>query len=142
MGSCRRRAGTSVRTYDHVAGLHCSRCIVAPEVVIKNLIIAILIAVLLSQALGGIGEEFFDLHIMMGDDLLSGSLEWIVMAGVCVLLVVVGFIVAISVAAAVGVAIVATLIGLLFAGVSVFWPVLLIIGVVMLVGRNKNSVAH
>ncbi len=64
------------------------------------------------------------------------------MAGVCVLLVVVGFIVAISVAAAVGVAIVATLIGLLFAGVSVFWPVLLIIGVVMLVGRNKNSVAH
>ncbi|BBO26216.1 hypothetical protein AltI4_06040 [Alteromonas sp. I4] len=108
----------------------------------KNLIIAILIAVLLSQALGGIGEEFFDLHIMMGDDLLSGSLEWIVMAGVCVLLVVVGFVVAISVAAAVGVAIVATLIGLLFAGVSVFWPVLLIIGVVMLVGRNKNSVAH
>jgi len=71
-----------------------------------------------------------------------GQRQWIVMAGVCVLLVVVGFIVAISVAAAVGVAIVATLIGLLFAGVSVFWPVLLIIGVVMLVGRNKNSVAH
>lgn len=108
----------------------------------KNLIIVIFIVVLLSQVLGGIGEEFFDLYIMMGDDLLSGLLEWIVMVGVCVLLVVVGFIVVISVVVVVGVVIVVMLIGLLFVGVSVFWLVLFIIGVVMLVGWNKNLVVY
>ncbi|TPV56422.1 hypothetical protein FJ444_14575 [Aestuariibacter sp. GS-14] len=108
----------------------------------KNLIIAVLIAVLLSKLLGGIAAECFDLHLVMGDDLISGSLEWIIMAGVCVLLIVVGFIVAMSIAAAIGIAVVATLGALVFAGVGVFWPVLLIIGVVMLLGRNKNPVAH
>ena len=107
----------------------------------KNFILAILIAIVLTKILGGVASDWFDLHLVMGDELVSGTLEWIIMAGVGVLLVVIGFVVAMSIAAALGIAAIAVLGGLVFAGLGVFWPVLLIVAIVMLVGKSNNATA-
>lgn len=105
----------------------------------KNFILAVLIAIVLTKVLGSIASGWFDMHLVMGDELVSSSLEWVIMAGVAVLLVIIGFVVAMSIVAALGIAAVATVGALLFAGIGIFWPVLLIIAAVMLVGRSKQS---
>ncbi|GGF58782.1 hypothetical protein [Alteromonas lipolytica] len=107
----------------------------------KNFILAILIAIVLTKVLGGVASDWFDLHLVMGDELVSGTLEWIIMAGVVVLLVVIGFVVAMSIAAALGIAAVAILGSLVFAGIGIFWPVLLIVGAVLLLGRSNRAAA-
>ncbi|MDC8832317.1 hypothetical protein [Alteromonas gilva] len=107
----------------------------------KNFILAVLIAIVLTKVLGSIASGWFDMHLVMGDEIVSSSLEWLVMAGVAVLLVVIGFVVAMSIFAALGIAAVTVIGALLFAGIGVFWPVLLIVAAVMLVGRSKQSAA-
>lgn len=107
----------------------------------KNFILAILIAIVLTKLLGGMASDWFDLHLVMGDELVSGTLEWLIMAGIAVLLVAIGFVVAMSIAAALGIAAIAVLGALVFAGIGAFWPVLLIIGIVMLVGRSNRAAA-
>ena len=107
----------------------------------KNFILAVLIAVVLTKVIGGVASDWFDMHLVMGDELVSGTLEWLIMAGVAVFLVIIGFVVAMSIAAALGIAAVTVLGALIFAGIGVFWPVLLIIAIVMLVSKSNRAAA-
>lgn len=107
----------------------------------KNFILAVLIAIVLTKVIGGVASDWFDMHLVMGDELVSGTLEWLIMAGVAVFLVIIGFVVAMSIAAALGIAAVTVLGALIFAGIGVFWPVLLIIAIVMLVGKSNRAAA-
>lgn len=107
----------------------------------KNFILAVLIAIVLTKVIGGVASDWFDMHLVMGDELVSGTLEWLIMAGVAVFLVIIGFVVAMSIAAALGIAAVTVLGALIFAGIGVFWPVLLIIAIVMLVSKSNRAAA-
>lgn len=107
----------------------------------KNFFLAVLIAIVLTKVMGGVASDWFDMHLVMGDELVSGTMEWLIVAGVAVFLVIIGFVVAMSIAAALGIAALTVLGALLFAGIGVFWPVLLIIGVVMLVSKSNRAAA-
>lgn len=105
----------------------------------KNFLIAVLIAFVLVKIFGGVASNIFDMHIVMGDDLISEPLSWLVTAGITILVVGIGFIVAMSIAAAIGIAALAVFGVIIFAGIGAFWPLLLIIALVYFISRPKNS---
>lgn len=107
----------------------------------KNFLIAVLIAFIVLKVFGGLASGLFDLHLVMGDDLISAPLEWLISAGVSVLVVAIGFVIAFSVAAALGIAAICVLGAILFAGIGAFWPLILIIAAVMLIGRSDKAAA-
>jgi hypothetical protein len=89
----------------------------------KNLLIAILIAVLLTYSGGQIASEWFDVSIRMDDHLLTPmeSFAGFTIAGV--VMVIVGFIIALSVFGVVIFAVFAVFAGIIIAGLSAIWLV-------------------
>lgn len=104
----------------------------------KNFVLAILIAVLITYTFGLVASEWFDFSISL-DNHMYGPMESIVGISVIgALMAIVGVIVAVSIFGAVLIAIVAVVVGLLIAGLSVFWPMLLVIGVIVWLVRDKR----
>lgn len=108
----------------------------------KNLFIAILIGIILLNGLGALADNLFDLHIVMADELLGPLESMLVVSLIAAVLVVVGFVVAVSVFGALAIAATAGIIGIVAAGVGLFWPVLLIAGVIVLFNRRSSGHAH
>ncbi|MEW9799609.1 hypothetical protein [Alteromonas sp. CYL-A6] len=108
----------------------------------KNLFIALLIGIILINGLGALADNIFDMHIVMADDLLNPLESVLVMSGVAVVLVIVGFIIAISLAGALFIGLFAGMIALLAVGISAFWPLLLVIGCIALVQHRRSATAH
>lgn len=108
----------------------------------KNLIIAILIAVLLTYSCGQIASEWFDISIRMDDQLLSPfeSLAGFTIAGV--VLVILGFILAVSVFGVVMFAVFAVFGGILIAGLAAFWPAILVLVLVVWLVKDKKPAYH
>ncbi|UAA39346.1 hypothetical protein KIH87_02985 [Paraneptunicella aestuarii] len=107
-----------------------------------RMFMAIILALVLVYTFGQIAEEMMDFAITVDGEVLSPVIGFIVMAVVAVILVGVGFFVTVSVFGVIVLAVGAALIGIVVAGVSMFWPVLLILLFVYLVSRSKENTAH
>lgn len=106
----------------------------------KNLLIAILIAILISYSFGHLVDAWFDLSIRMDDELLSPleAITGITVIGV--ILAVIGFVVAISVLGAVFFSVFVVLAGLFMVGLSVFWPMILVLLIVVWLVKDRAPV--
>ena len=109
----------------------------------KNFLLALFIAIVLMNCLGSVVEDLLGMHLVMSDELLSPWQNIAVFSIVGVVLAIVGFVVALSVMGTVILAICAVLFALLLAGVSAFWPVIVIaIAIFALKKRNSTSYEH
>lgn len=107
----------------------------------KNFVIAVLIAILITYTCGHIFDEWFDISIRMDDELLSpfAAMAGMTLAGV--ILVVVGFVIAFSVFGVLLFVAMAVFVGLLIAGLSVFWPMIVLLLLVAWLVKDKKP-AH
>ncbi|WP_233267361.1 hypothetical protein [Paraglaciecola sp. L3A3] len=108
----------------------------------KNLILAILIAIVLTSCFGMLANEWFNWNMSFDNKNLEPLAAVLAITGVIVLLVVVGFIVAISLFGAIFLALLAATIGLFVAGLSVFWPAILLAIIIFLLVKDKKTPAY
>ena len=104
--------------------------------------LAVLIAMVLTYSLGHLVTQWLDLHISFAQHDVEPITSIIALTGVVAILVVVGYIIAFSLFAAIVFAIIAAGMGLFVAGLSVFWPVILFTLVIFLLVRDKQTSAH
>ena len=104
----------------------------------KNAFLAIIIAILLTYAFGSLFSDWWGIHLMMGDEMLSPFENFAAASAVGVVFVIIGVIVAFSLFGALAIAAVAGVAALLVAGVATFWPFLLVALAVWLVLRTKR----
>lgn len=109
---------------------------------LRNLILAILIAIVLTSSFGHLATQWFDWNMSFADQDLDPLVGILVVTGVVVLLVVVGFIVAVSLFAAILLGIFAVCVGFFIAGLSVFWPAILVAVVIYLLVRDRRTLAY
>ena len=108
----------------------------------RNIILAVLIAIVLTYSFGHIATHWLDLHLTFADYEVEPIISVLALTGVVAILVVVGFIIAFSVFAAIAFVLIAAGIGLFVAGLSVFWPVILFTLVIFLLVRDKQTPAY
>jgi hypothetical protein len=105
----------------------------------KNIILAVLIAIVLTYSLGHLATQWLDLHLSFADHDFEPISSILVLTGIVAILVVVGFVIACSIFAAIALALIAAGIGLFVAGLSVFWPVILFTLVIFILVRDKQT---
>jgi hypothetical protein len=108
----------------------------------KNIILAVLIAIVLTYSLGQLSTQWLDLHLSFDGYDFEPITSILVVTGLVALLVIVGFIIAFSIFAALAFVLVTAGIGLFVLGVSAFWPVVLFGLVIFLLVRDKQRPAH
>lgn len=108
----------------------------------KNLILAILIAIVLTSCFGHIATQWFDWNMSIANEDIEPLIAIMAVTGVVVMLVVIGFIVAISLFGAVLLALFAAAVGLFIAGFSVFWPVILFVLVIYMLVKDRTEPAY
>ncbi|WP_218355138.1 hypothetical protein [Alteromonas lipotrueiana] len=111
----------------------------------KNFFIAIIIAMGAAWALGGAVERWFDISMHFNNHLLAPLDGLVVFLVLAVVFAIIGFIVAISMVGALILGMVAAIAALAVFGVSLFWPVLLVVAMVMVVrsiSRTESSHPH
>lgn len=104
----------------------------------KNLVVAILLAVLIVFCFGSLVEHVLDFNIHMGDQILSPLWSLVLAASIGVALVLLGFVIAVSVFGVIALVIAAIFIGLIVAGISAFWPAILLLLIVFWLVREKK----
>jgi hypothetical protein len=106
----------------------------------KNFILAILIAILITYSFGIIANEWFDFNLQI-DEHMFGPIESVaVLSVIGAIMAVVGVVVAVSVFGALLVGLMAGIFALVFAGIAMFWPMLLVIAIIIwLVKDNRTS---
>ncbi|WP_018983714.1 hypothetical protein [Salinimonas chungwhensis] len=97
----------------------------------RQLLLAILIALVLVSGLGSALWEWLDISVYFSESLLSPLENLLLFLVLAVVFVVVGFIVAVSVVGAVVISLMAGAAGLLVFGISMFWPVLVVAALVI-----------
>ena len=107
----------------------------------KNFLLAVLIAVVLINCFGIAINDWWGVNIVMHDDLLSPLEGFAVLSALAAVAVLVGFIVAIWLFGLFFLAVGAAVVALIVAGVSIFWPVLLIGGVVYMILQRRKPYA-
>ena len=108
----------------------------------RNIMLAVLIAMVLTYSLGHLVTQWLDLHISLAQHNIEPITSIVALTGVVAILVVVGFIIAFSLFAAIAFAFIAAGIGLFVAGLSVFWPVVLFTLVIFILVRDKQISAY
>jgi hypothetical protein len=108
----------------------------------KNIILAVLIAIVLTYSLGHLASQWLDLHLSFADYDFEPVTSILAVTGIVAILVVIGFIIAFSIFAAIAFVIIAAGIGLFVVGLSVFWPVILFTLVIFLIVRDKQTPAY
>ncbi|MBU2976612.1 hypothetical protein [Alteromonas sp. C1M14] len=107
----------------------------------KNFLLAILIATLVVYGLGGALQDWFGMHLMMGDDMLSPLENLAVFSAVSIVFVLIGFVVALSVFGTIAIAVLASVAALVVVGLSALWPVVLVV-LAMWIYRQGQRAAH
>ncbi|GAA6184903.1 MULTISPECIES: hypothetical protein [Alteromonadaceae] len=108
----------------------------------KNLILAILIAVLITYSCGILVSEWFDFSIHL-DEHIFGPMESVVgVTAIGAVMAIVGVIVAISVFGAIALALFVAFVAMLLAGVTVFWPMLLVIAFIIWLVKDKRPTQY
>jgi hypothetical protein len=105
----------------------------------KHLILAILIVIVLTYSLGHLATQWLDLHLSFADRNSEPIFSILVLMGIVAILVVVGFVIAFSILAAIAFALIVTGIGLFVTGLSVFWPAILFTLVIFLLVKDKQT---
>lgn len=103
----------------------------------KNFLIALLVGVIICNVFGAALSEWWGVHFMFGSESVSFFESVLIYSGIAVLMVGITFLVAISIAAALAVAALVVLLGIFFTGISLFWPILLVIGIYYLVKKRE-----
>ncbi len=104
----------------------------------KNAALAIVIAVLLTYAFGNLFSDWWGIHLMMGDEMLTPFENFAAASAVGIVFVIIGIIVAFSLFGALALAAIAGIAALLVAGVAAFWPIILVALAVWLIARSKR----
>ena len=108
----------------------------------RNIILAVLIAIVLTYSLGHLASQWLDLHLSFSEYNFEPVTSILAVTGIVAILVVVGFIIAFSIFAAIAFAIIAAGFGLFVVGIGVFWPVILFTVVIFLIVRDKQTPAY
>lgn len=106
----------------------------------KNLVIAVLLAILIVYSLGCIADSLMGLNIHFDSDLMSPLLSVVVAACIGVMLVLLGFVIAVSIFGVLAFVVGTVFVGVLIAGISVFWPAILLLLIVFWLVRDKKPV--
>tara|TARA_R110000744_G_scaffold2720_6_gene10955 strand:- start:7544 stop:7960 length:417 start_codon:yes stop_codon:yes gene_type:complete len=119
-------------------------CVVANTLmnVLKNLALAVLIAILITYSLGYAASDFLDIRVQLDDSFVEPVTSLAILVAVGVVLVMVGFAVALSVVAAIGFTLFAILGALVFAGLSSIWPILLAAVIIIWALKGKTREDH
>lgn len=108
----------------------------------KNFILAILIAVLITYSCGIIINEWYDFTIHF-DEHLFGPMESVAgITAIGAIMAVIGVIVAVSVFGALIVGLIAGVLALMFAGIAMFWPMILVIVFIVWLVKDKRQVTR
>jgi hypothetical protein len=107
----------------------------------KNIILAVLIAIVLTYSLGHLANQWLDLHVSFAEHNFEPITSILALTGIVAILVMVGFIITFSIFAAIAFVLITSGIGLFVAGLSVFWPVILFTLVIFLLVRDKQTPA-
>tara|TARA_R110000772_G_scaffold206614_1_gene317191 strand:- start:11806 stop:12222 length:417 start_codon:yes stop_codon:yes gene_type:complete len=105
---------------------------------LKNLALAVLIAILITYSLGYAASDLLNIQVQLDNNFVEPVTSLIVMIVVGVVLVLVGFAVALSVFAAIGFALFAILAALIFAGLGSIWPILLAVVIIIWALKDKK----
>ena len=108
----------------------------------KNLLLAILIAVVLTYIVGTMATQWLDLRIQVDQQWIEPFMTILIITAVVAVLIVVGFVVALSVVGAIIFAVCAGIFALFLAGVSAFWPILVFGLIVYYLVKDKRSVSQ
>ncbi|GAB2678033.1 hypothetical protein Q4574_02575 [Aliiglaciecola sp. 3_MG-2023] len=108
----------------------------------KNFIVAVLIAILITYSCGILASEWFDFSIHFDQHILGPMESVVSVTAVGAVMAIVGVIVAISVFGALALALFVVLIAMLFAGVTVFWPMLLVIAFIFWLLKDKRQTQY
>lgn len=106
----------------------------------RNLILVILIAIALTYSAGFFASEWFGFRLQLEHHLLEPLTAFAVLALVIVIMVVVGFIIALSVFGALLFVIGAVIFAVVFAGIGAFWPVILFGLVILYLVKDRHKV--
>jgi len=108
---------------------------------LKNVVIAVLLAILLSYTMGYAVSDWFDMRIQLDNQVLEPVTSMLGFGLVAVILMMIGFIVAVSVVGVVFFAVFAAFVGLFVLGLGAFWPMLLLAAVVIWLVKDKSQSA-
>ena len=108
----------------------------------RNIILAVLIAIVLTYSFGHLATQWLDLHLTFAEYDVEPFTSILALTAIVAVLVVVGFIIAFSIFAAIACVLIAAAIGLFVAGLSVFWPVILFTLVIFLLVKDKQAPAY
>jgi hypothetical protein len=111
-----------------------------PMNVLKNLALAVLIAILITYSLGYAASDLLDIRVQLDSDFVEPVTSLALLVIVGIVLVMIGFAVALSLVAAIGFTIFAVLGALVFTGLSSIWPILL--GAVIIIWALKDKKSH
>jgi hypothetical protein len=108
----------------------------------KNIILAVLIAIVLTYSLGHLASQWLDLHFSFAEYNFEPITSILTVTAIVAIFVVVGFIIAFSIFTAIAFVLVAAGIGLFVVGLGVFWPVILFTLVIFFLVRDKQTAAY
>ncbi|MFT6895766.1 MAG: hypothetical protein ACJA13_000163 [Paraglaciecola sp.] len=109
-----------------------------PMNILKNLALAVIIAILLTYSLGYVATDWFDINVQMNSESVAPLSSLLVFIVLGIVLVLVGFVVALSVFGALAFVALAIVGALLFAGLSAFWPAILVLLLVIWLLKDKR----
>ena len=141
MGKSGSGSGLIHRHPHYTSGLCGCRYSITEISVMKNFLIALVIAIILVNCLGSLVDSWLGMHLVISDELLSPWENVAVLSLIGVALAIVGFVVAISVMGTILLALGAGFLALLVLGVSAFWPIILI-GIALYALKNRKSAAY
>ena len=107
----------------------------------KNLVIAILIALLISYCFDEVLFDWFDISVAMGEERLSDIGTFALLAVGAVVLVIVGFFLAMSLLGVLLFVAFVVVGSVLFAGLATLWPVILMLAILVWLVRDNKQVS-
>ena len=104
---------------------------------LKNVVLAILVALLLTYSMGHVASEWFDIRIHLDNELIEPITTMAGITVIGVLLIMIGFILAVSVFGVLIFAFIAVFAGLIIAGIGAVWPTLLLFLAIIWLVKDK-----
>lgn len=104
-----------------------------------KIVVALILAVLMVYGIAAASAEWLDVIVEIDGIMLEPMMSFLAVCFLVAICVAIGFFVTVSLVGVVLFAIAAAVIGVIFAGLSVFWPVLLILFVIYLLTRSSDK---
>ena len=104
----------------------------------KNFLVAVVLAIVLINCFGSVMTDWFGVHLMMSDELLGPWETLATLSVVGVVLVAVGFIVAISVLGTLLLIVGAACLALFVVGVGALWPII-VVGILLYIFKDRRE---